>query len=120
MLVEDEPDSRELVRYILEAQGATVRAFGSAADALAALRAEAFDVIVSDLGMPEMDGLELLAKVRSEGGASARTPAVALTAYTRESDRAAALRSGFQAHVAKPADAEQLVAIVASLVSRAS
>jgi len=118
VVVEDEPDSRELVRYILEARGATVRAFGTAADALAALRAEAFDVIVSDVGLPEMDGMELLATVRTEGGASAQTPAVALTAYTRESDREAVLRSGFQAHVAKPADAQQLVAVIASVTGR--
>jgi CheY-like chemotaxis protein len=100
--------------------GARVRAVNSAAAALEALAAEAFDVLISDIGMPEEDGYSLIAKVRvldrERGG---RIPAAALTAYAGEEDRIRTLRSGFQIHVPKPVSPNELVAVVANLADRA-
>ena len=119
LVIDDERDSRDLLGQILMLAGAEITPASDAASALAFLRTQRFDVIVSDIGMPEMDGLQLMSRLRSgsiEEGA--QTPAVALTAYSRGTDRMAALRAGFQAHMAKPADAEELVAVVSSLVGR--
>lgn len=124
LVVEDEEDSRELIRQILEHAGATVDCVANASRALQVLSAEssrtkAFDVLVSDIGMPEMDGFELIAALRRHTSAKVtKIPSVALTAYTRATDRTAALRAGFQAHVPKPADPEELVAVIVSVVRR--
>jgi CheY-like chemotaxis protein len=119
LVVEDEEDSRRLIRHILERAGASVSEASSAADALARIGAETFDVMLSDVGLPAMDGLELIAALRRhEQPAIARLPAIALTAYTRAVDRTAALRAGFRAHVPKPADPEELVAVVVSVLGR--
>lgn len=121
LVIDDERDSRELLAHVLTLSGAQVTQAADAPQAIALLSAERFDVIVSDVGMPDMDGFELIAAVRTRSEAQGgRTPAIALTAYSRASDRMAALRAGFQAHVAKPADPEELVAIVASIVGRKS
>ena len=91
----------------------------SADEALAALRSERPDVIVSDIGMPEVDGFTLIRRVRAlsdeQGG---RTPAIALTAYARAEDRVKAVVSGFQHHLSKPVEPMELIAVVASLVDR--
>jgi CheY-like chemotaxis protein len=93
---------------------------GSAAAALEAIKAEAFDVIVCDIGMPEADGYALIAKVRElERERGVKIPAAALTAYAGEEDRIRALRSGFQIHVPKPVSPKELVAVVANLADRA-
>ncbi|MGC4095172.1 MAG: ATP-binding protein [Polyangiaceae bacterium] len=119
LVVEDEDDSRDLLVHIVQSAGATVRAAQSAAEALALCAAEPFDALISDIGLPEMDGLELVRALRSSSDAALRKlPAVALTAYTRAYDRTSALRAGFQAHVPKPADPDELVVVVASLLSR--
>ena len=119
IVAEDEDDSRALITQILENAGATVHAASRAEDAILLALSDRCDVIVSDIGMPHMDGLEMIAALRSDPSrAVAKVPAVALTAYTRAIDRTAALRAGFQAHVAKPTDAEELVAVVASVVRR--
>ncbi|HEU4538809.1 MAG TPA: PAS domain-containing protein [Polyangiaceae bacterium] len=119
LVVDDEADTRGLIVDLLEQCGAAVRTAASAAEAFAVLRAGAFDVLVSDIGMPGEDGYALLRRVRAlpaaEGG---RVPALALTAYARSEDRTAALRAGFQAHVAKPVEAGELVAAIAALVGR--
>ncbi len=119
LVVEDERDSRELIQFALEACGARVATAGSGREALGLLSNETFDVIVSDIGMPEMDGYELIHHIRalpaSEGG---RTPAAALTAFVRTDDRTRALRAGFQIHVAKPVDPNELATVVASLAAR--
>ena len=97
-----------------------MRTADSAAAALAALEAERFDVLISDIGMPGEDGYELIRKVRArpaEGGG--RIPAVALTAYARVEDRMQALRSGYQMHVPKPVELAELVTVTSSLVQRA-
>ncbi len=119
LVVDDEADTRELLQVILEGCGAQVRTADSAAAALVAMTEGAFDVLISDIGMPEEDGYSLIAKVRAlgkEGGS--RIPAAALTAYASEEHRIRALRSGFQIHVSKPVSPNELLAGVANLADR--
>ena len=118
LVVEDDDDSRELVASVLEESGAEAHAVASAADALAALDAGHYHVIVSDIGLPEQDGYALLRAVRARGGALRVIPALALTAYARSEDRRQALLAGFQLHLAKPVDPAELCAAVASLARR--
>ena len=116
LLVEDEPDTRDFLRRLLEAHGAVVRGAGSADEALAAFSAARPDVLVSDIGLPDVDGYQLLARIRALDTPGARTvPAVALTAYARDEDRRRALGAGFQAHIAKPVEATELVAAIAGI-----
>ncbi|HEX6244576.1 MAG TPA: ATP-binding protein [Polyangiales bacterium] len=117
LVLEDEDDSRSLLVHIIESEGARVVAVPNAALALERLAQESIDAIVSDVGLPDMDGLEFMRAVRASGK---KMPAVALTAYTRAYDRTAALRAGFQAHVPKPADPDELIAVLASLLGRVS
>lgn len=112
LVVEDEADLRSMICRFLERAGAEVQAHAGAADALRGFDAFGPDVIVSDIGMPGQDGYSMLRELRSRVGAE-QTPAIALTAYARETDREKAIRSGFQAHLAKPVDAAQLLAAVA-------
>ncbi len=124
VVVDDEPDARELLDEMLTESGAIVRTAGSAAAALATLDAEWPDVLVSDIGMPVEDGYSLVTKVRAleltDGGRGPRIAALALTAYARPEDRVSALRSGFDMHVAKPFDPDELLAVIASLARRTS
>jgi CheY-like chemotaxis protein len=119
LIVDDEAYTCEVLQAILEGCGAHVRTVTSAASALEAMAEEAFDVLISDIGMPEEDGYSLIAKVRAldreRGG---RIPAAALTAYASEEDRIRTLRSGFQIHVPKPVSPNELVAVVANLAAR--
>ncbi len=116
LVVEDEIDSRELLAAELEKFGAEVVAVGSSEEALNRLTARAagpFDVLVSDIGMPLQDGYELMRRVRALAHeASARIPAVAVTGYATAGDRARTLAAGYNAHIAKPADAAALAAQV--------
>jgi len=117
LVVEDHPDARELLTAALVEAGAEVSSASSAREAMETLQRLKPDVLVSDIQMPDEDGYTLIRKVRalgSERGGQVR--AAALTAYARSEDRARALRAGFQAHVAKPVDADELVAVVANLV----
>jgi CheY-like chemotaxis protein len=119
LVVDDEPDTRGLLRKVLEGCGSEVTTAGSAAEALAAFAESKPDVLISDIGMPEEDGYELIGKVRaSERGTADRIPAIALTAYARVEDRVRALNAGFQVHVPKPIEPAELVAVVASLTGR--
>lgn len=119
LVVDDEADAREVVARLLEGCGATVVTASSAAGALQALRGGAFDVLLSDLGMPDQDGYDLIRAVRAlpdaEGGA---VPAAAFTAFTTDEDRDRALEAGFQYHLAKPVDAAELLAVTAGLGGR--
>jgi CheY-like chemotaxis protein/anti-sigma regulatory factor (Ser/Thr protein kinase) len=120
LVVDDETDTCELLQAILEGCGAQVKTAGSVAAALEAVAEEVFDVLISDIGMPDEDGYSLIVKVRAlnkeQGG---KIPAAAaLTAYVREEDRIRVLRSGFQIHVPKPISPGELVAIVANLAER--
>src|SRR5262249_2291470 len=116
LVVDDEPEAADLVRDLLERNGAKVETALSADDALDAFRALRPDVIVSDIGMPEVDGYAFIRRVRAlpaaDGG---MTPAVAVSAYARSEDADRAVAAGFQTHVAKPLEPAQLVAVVASL-----
>jgi PAS domain S-box-containing protein len=118
LAVDDDPDALGLVREILESAGAHVRTATSVRDALESIEREAPDVIVSDLGMPGMDGYDLIQRIRQMDGAAREIPAAALTAYARSEDRAKALRLGFEMHLAKPIDPSELIAAVASLARR--
>ena len=117
LVVDDEPDARDLATVTLGACGAEVFATSSADAALREVARFRPDVVVSDIGMPDVDGYQLVRALRalppSEGG---RTPAIALTAYAGEGDRALALEAGFQLHVAKPVNPDGLVAAIAQLV----
>ena len=116
MVVEDEADSREILGDLLRAWGAEVTTAASAAEALAALDDRIPDVLVSDVGMPGMDGYELLREVRKrDGEKGGRIPAIALTAYADADSRRLALEAGFQEHVPKPAEPKALLAAVARL-----
>lgn len=119
LLVDDEADSRELLNFVLESCGAQISTASSAAEAVELIKRERFDVIISDIGMPEEDGFSLIRKIRSfpneQGG---NIPAIALTAYARAEDRVQALRSGFQIHIAKPVESVELIAAVANLAGR--
>jgi len=101
---------------LLEDQGAVVRSAASVAGALAALESSWPDVLLSDIGMPAADGYQLIARVREmevlRGG---KMPAIALTAYARESERRQALEAGFQMHLSKPVEVTQLIAGIANL-----
>ncbi len=117
-IVDDESDARELLRRVFEDQGARVTAFGSAQEALAALRSMRPDLIVCDIGMPGMDGCQFMRDLRAGEARSERIPALALTAFARAEDRKRSLLAGYQAHVAKPFDVAELILMAADLVSR--
>lgn len=116
LVVDDEEDARELVRTVLTEAGATIVTTASAEAALELLSKETFDVLVSDIAMPERDGYAFIRAVREHGSPRVRaTPAAALTAYARPEDRARAIAAGFQLHLTKPVDPSNLVEIVGSL-----
>lgn len=116
LAVDDTPDVLEVVTAILEQDGATVTAVGTAEEALEVLQREGPTVLLSDLSMPGKGGYWLIGQVRAlppeRGGA---TPAAALTAYTGPEHRASILRAGFQYHVGKPVVVSELIGIVATL-----
>jgi CheY-like chemotaxis protein/anti-sigma regulatory factor (Ser/Thr protein kinase) len=119
LVVDDEADTRTLLKAVLEQCGASVITVASAGEALAALKETRPDVLISDLGMPEEDGYTLIKKVRAlsaeDGG---HTPSAALTAYARVEDRMKVLRAGFQIHIPKPVEPAELITVVANLAGR--
>jgi PAS domain S-box-containing protein len=115
LVVDDEPDSRDFVTFVLEQAGAIVTRAASGSEAFRQLEQFAFDVIISDIGMPEMDGYQLMQQVRSMPQVEP-VPAIALTAYAGEYDRQKALKVGFQEHLAKPVEPEALVEAIVALV----
>jgi len=116
LLVDDDEETLTLFRDTLEAAGARVRAVISAADALRACDERPPDLLVTDLGLPEMDGLQLLQIIRTK---HPNLPAVAVTGYARLGDRARSLAAGFQAHVSKPIDPAPFVRALAAAMSKA-
>ena len=119
LVVDDEPDARELLAFVLTQHGARVVTASSARDALETLKHEPPNVLVSDIGMPVEDGYTLIQNVRALAPhASGNVPAIALTAYTRAEDRLRALRAGFQMHLGKPIEPLELVLVVAGLARR--
>ncbi len=121
LVVDDEPDTRELITFVLEQSGAQAIAAASADEALLAFEQGSPDVLVSDIGMPQDDGYTLIRKVRARESKQGKPiPAVALTAYAREEDCRKAMEAGFQRHISKPVEPNNLVAVVAHLVGRQS
>lgn len=118
LVVDDEPDIRDLVSFILQEYGVQVTAVASAKEALRSLSESIPDILISDIGMPEVDGYMLIRQVRQrspeQGG---RVPAIALTAYAGEINQQQALAAGFQVHVSKPVDPEVLVEAIATLTN---
>ena len=120
LAVDDEEDALSVLREALEAAGAEVTTLGSPVHAIERIGQVRPDVIVLDLGMPEVDGFELITNIRQSTDPAVRdVPAAALTAFARSEDRIRALRSGFEMHLAKPVDPGELVAAVATLAKRA-
>jgi PAS domain S-box-containing protein len=119
LAVDDDPDALRLLKEILQAVGATVTTATSSRAALEIVATDRPDVLVADLGMPLMDGFELIQELRTSHDTAARgIPAAALTAYARSEDRARALKSGFEMHLAKPIDPAELIAAVKALARR--
>ncbi len=120
LVVDDEADARELLRQVLTDCGANVITSASAAHAIKIMQTECPDVLVSDIGMPDVDGLELLRRIRAQEQLLDKhpIPVVALTAFARSEDRTRALHAGFQAHVSKPVELSELLATVASVAGR--
>ena len=119
LAVDDERDAQSLLAEALEAAGARVTVAASAEQALAALDLEVPDVLITDLGMPDVDGYHFIERVRNHPNPRVRSiPAAALTAYARSDDRMKALRAGFHIHLAKPIDPAELVTTIAVLAKR--
>ena len=117
LVVEDELDALDLLTIDLTAHGAKVRGAASAAEAIELLRAEQFDLMISDIGMADTDGYKLIKQVRrSESGK--HIPAIAVTAYARTQDRIRALTAGYNTHVAKPVEIKELVTVVKCLIGK--
>jgi PAS domain S-box-containing protein len=115
LIVEDEPDARDLLKLMLEQCGAEVKAAGSAKEGMQEVEEWKPDLMISDIEMPEEDGYTLIQKIRSTEARASRLPAIALTAHARAEDRMRALRSGYDAHVAKPVEVNELVTVIESL-----
>lgn len=119
LAVDDEADTRELLRQGLEYCGATVKVVGTAAEAIDAIMSSVPDILISDIGMPGTDGYDLIRQVRALPlNRGAKVAAIALTAYTRIEDRLQALRAGYDMHVPKPVELTELCAVAASVARR--
>ncbi|MEH1783419.1 MAG: AAA family ATPase [Nostoc sp.] len=117
LVVDDDADMREFLPFMLEHYGATVTVVASAIEALTALSQSQPNLLISDIGMPEMDGYMLMRQIRSlEPEQGGTIPAIALTAYAGEMDHQQAIAAGFQQHISKPVDPEELVKAIAILV----
>jgi len=117
-VVDDEPDARNMLQRLLEDRQARVELYESADTALEALKLTKPDLIVSDIGMPGVDGYQFMRSLRASERPGERTPALALTAFARAEDRKRSLVAGYQAHIAKPFDVTELLLLVANLVGR--
>jgi PAS domain S-box-containing protein len=116
LVVDDEPDARMLLCAILEQCGAEVKTCENAAQTLLMLEDFKPDILVSDIGLPEVDGYELIRKIReNENGTGKRLPAAALTAFARTEDRLKALSAGFNMHITKPVEPAELIVVIANL-----
>jgi CheY-like chemotaxis protein len=116
LLVEDEPDARDLLTFTLTTSGAEVQAVESVQQALINLQSFKPDVLLSDIGLPTESGYDLIERVRALPSASSTIPAVALTAFATEKDRQRALASGFQVHLSKPVEPSVLIQAIDQLV----
>ena len=116
LVIDDESDSRELINEVLTECDADVITAASAAEGLELLQSRRPDVIISDIGMPEKDGYQLIREVRNLPAAhGGKTPAIALTAFARSEDRTRAMMAGYQMHLSKPVESHELIATIGSL-----
>ncbi len=117
LVVDDDRDSRELITFLLQQHGAIITEVASASEALICLEQASFDLLISDIGMPAIDGYALMRQIRKQapdhGG---KVPAIALTAYAGEMDQQQALAAGFQHHLIKPVEPELLMQTIWTLV----
>lgn len=118
LVVDDDPDARDLVRRVLAERRAEVTTAGSAAEGLRLMGEIDPDVLLSNIGMPDLDGYEFIRRVRATRFDASHLPAAALTAFARPDDRRRALEAGYQAHLSKPLQAAALIAEVARLARR--
>ena len=118
LVVDDEADARRILALVLERAGAVVVTAGSVPAAIEALAKARPDVLVSDLGMPDQDGFDLIRHVRQDGHDARDLPAVALTAFVQKDDAHLALLAGFQVHLPKPVDPHDLTSVIARLAGR--
>jgi CheY-like chemotaxis protein len=119
LVVEDDTDTRELLRILLQTEGGVVRATASVQEALAAYDQSMPDVIVADIGMPEYNGYTLIGRIRARDREHHRvTPAIALTAYTTPTDRDTILSAGFQLHMPKPFEPDKLISTISDLARK--
>lgn len=117
LLVDDDRDSREFIAFLLEQYGAQVTEADSAHDALSSLRQAKFDLLISDIGMPDMDGYTLIRQIRKQSpDQGGEIPAIALTAYAGEIDQQQALAAGFQRHISKPIEPELLIEAILTIL----
>src|SRR3569833_2742460 len=117
LIVDDESDGREIIARILQGRGADAHCADSAGSALELLGREQYDLLLSDIGMPDVDGFELIRRVRAlDRPRESPIPAIAITAYARPEDRQRSLLAGFHMHLSKPIDPRDLVASVAGLL----
>jgi CheY-like chemotaxis protein len=115
LIVEDQPDTLEMLAAIFEKRGYEVVACDSAGQAVEVFGRKEFDVLISDVGMPSMDGLQLIKTIRERSG-DKRLPAIALTGYASQNDAAAAIAAGFDRHLSKPVDPNELAEAVERLL----
>jgi len=120
LVVEDDEDTRELLRVLFQTNGADVRAVSSVTEALAAYDAARPDVVIADIGMPEYNGYTLIGRIRARDREidGRIVPAIALTAYATAIDRDTVLSAGFQLHIAKPFEPAALVNVVKDIATR--
>jgi CheY-like chemotaxis protein len=109
LVIEDEKDTRDLLAFLLESEGATAIPVDNVTDALELFTERHPDVVVSDIGMPDYNGYAFIAAVRRQKSQVSRTPVIALTAFSTPADRDTALISGFDEYLAKPFEPEQLI-----------
>src|SRR6185437_8043395 len=116
LVVDDEHDARSLIKEVLTQCEAVVVTAASAEEALEILMKHKPDVMISDIGMPEKDGFQLIREVRSFPAArEEKTPAIALTAFAHSEDRTKAMLAGYQMHLSKPVQSHELIAAIANL-----
>jgi CheY-like chemotaxis protein len=119
LVVEDDADTRDLLKVLLQSQGGAVTATGSVPEALTAYDKSRPDVIVADIGMPDYNGYTLIGRVRAKDRErGALVPAIALTAYATAIDRDTVLSAGFQVHMPKPFEPSRLISVIADLAAK--
>jgi CheY-like chemotaxis protein len=116
LVVDDQPDARILICRLIEEHGGECILADSGARALEVIRQENVNILISDIGMPDFDGYQLIQQLRALQTDARNLPAIALTAYARSDDRQRALLAGFQMHLAKPVEPRELIAGIASLL----